>query len=92
MKIETIILAFLAARAPAAYSESAIAARINASGLADAKVTADEVNSACSRLALDRGGGLVDSDVEVVTKQVVWYATDAGIRRWALDGRLHVGS
>lgn len=92
MKIETIILAFLAARAPAAFTEAAIAARINASGLADKKVTVDEINSACGLLSLERVGGLVDSAVGVVNKEVVWFATDAGIRRWSLDGRLYVGS
>lgn len=92
MKIETIILAFLAARAPAAFSEAAIAARINASGLADAKVDVDEINSACGVLSLERLGNLVESDVSAVTKETFWYATDAGIRRWMKDGRLYVGS
>lgn len=91
MKLATIVLAFLAARAPAAFTEAAIATRINASGLADFKVTESDINNTCGLLSLERVGGLVDSDVGAVTKEVVWYATDAGVRQWARDGRMYVG-
>lgn len=91
MKLESIILAILASRAPAAFSEAAIAARVNRSGLHDRSVTADDCNSALTILGGRPMGELVDSDVGPVTKDVVWYATDAGVRQWARDGRLYVG-
>ena len=91
MKLESIILAILAARAPAAFPEHAIAERVNRSGLADRRAPPDEINAALGLLASHSMGGLVDSDVGPVSKEVVWYATDAGIRLWARDGRLYVG-
>jgi hypothetical protein len=36
--------------------------------------------------------GLVSCDTNPVSKEVVWYATDEGIKRWTLEGRLHVAS
>lgn len=91
MKLETIILAILASRAPAAFNETSIACRVNSSGMYDRKVTDNDVNASCALLAGRAMGGLVDSDVGPVSKSLVWYATDAGVRRWGIDGRMYVG-
>ena len=88
MNARTVILAFLAGRAPGAYAEGAIAQRVNASGLLDAPVAS--VNSELAYLASERMGRLVGCDVHPVSKETVWYATDAGIRQWQIDGRTHV--
>jgi hypothetical protein len=88
MNPRTVILAFLAGRAPAAYSEEAIKNRIMASGLLDTPPSS--VNNELVYLACDRMHGLVSCDTNPVSKEVVWYATDEGIKRWTLEGRLHV--
>lgn len=89
MNPRTVILAFLAGRAPAAYTEEAIKSRVTASGLLDAMPPS--VNNELVYLAYDRMHGLVSCDVNPVTKDVVWFATDEGVKRWQLEGRLHVG-
>lgn len=89
MNPRTVILAFLAGRSPAAYTEEAIKARVTASGLLDATPTS--VNSELSYLASDRMGKLVAVDVNPASMEAVWYATPEGVSRWVRDGRLHVG-
>lgn len=89
MNPRTVILAFLAGRSPACYSESAIATRIAASGMLDA--LPPSVASELAYLASDRMGRLVACDINPVSKEAVWYATDEGVKRWQLEGRLHVG-
>ena len=88
MNARIVILAFLAARAPAAYTEAAILQRVNASGLMDSPVPSIALELAS--LASDRMGGLVNCDIDRLSKTAVWYATDAGINRWQRDGRPHV--
>ena len=90
MNARTVILAFLAARAPGAYTEEAIAQRVNASGLLDAPVAS--VNSELAYLALERMGTLVACDVDPVSMAAAWYATAAGVNQWVASGRLHVDS
>jgi hypothetical protein len=88
MNARTVILAFLAGRAPAAYTEEAIKQRIMASGLLDTPPAS--VNSELSYLASDRMGKLVAVDVNPASMEAVWYATTEGVSRWVRDGRLHV--
>jgi hypothetical protein len=89
MNARTVILAFLAERAPAAYSEEAIKQRVTASGLLDTPPAS--VNSELAYLASDRMKGLVSVDVNPTSMESVWYATTEGVKRWTMDGRLHVG-
>ena len=88
MNPRTVILAFLSERSPAAYSEFVIETRCNGSGLFDAPIAS--INSELSYLATERMGNLVKCDINPVTKEAVWYATDKGCERWVLDGRMHV--
>lgn len=89
MNPRTVILAFLAARSPAAYYEEVIAQRIAASGMLDAPVPS--LASELAYLASDRMGKLIACDIHPTTKAALWYATDEGVKRWVTDGRLHVG-
>jgi len=88
MNVRIVILAFLAERSPAAYADDVIAQRVTASGLVDAPVPPIAPELTC--LASERMGRLVSCDINPVTKTAVWFATEAGIRQWVLDGRLHV--
>ena len=88
MNARLVILAFLAGRAPGAYTEKAILQRVNASGLLDTHVPS--IERELSELSSDRMGGLVNCDIDKITKVAFWYATDAGINRWERDGRPHV--
>ena len=89
MSLREAVLAFLAARAPGAYAEGAVAQRVAASGLTDAGAAG--AGEELALLASERMGRLVGCDVNPVSKELVWFATDAGVRRWRLDGRPHVG-
>lgn len=89
MNPRTVILAFLAGRSPACYSEEAIGQRISASGLLD--TPPPSLPSELAYLASERMGKLVACDIHPVTKAALWYATDEGVKRWTLEGRLHVG-
>ena len=90
MNLSTIILAFLAVRAPAAYPLHTILTRINQSSLLDTPATEDSLLQALTTLHTHRQGSLVDLAVDPITKTAHWYATDTGIRRWTLQGRLTV--
>lgn len=90
MNIRTVVLAFLAERGSAAYTQQAVQIRVDRSQLCDESPTVREISEALTTLASPRMGALVDTAVDPVSKDVVWFATDAGIRRWSLDGRLHV--
>ena len=88
MNARSVILAFLAERAPAAYTEEVIKQRVTASGLLDAPPAS--FNNELVYLACARMHELVSVDVNPVSNEAVWYATQEGIKRWTLDGRLHV--
>jgi len=90
MHLRSVALAFLAARSPAAYPVPSIRVRCERSGLCDAAPTVESVAQALAELASARMGGLVDTVVDPTSKSVFWYATDAGIRQWTLDGRVAV--
>jgi hypothetical protein len=69
--------------------EDNILKRISACGLLDAPPAS--IGSELTYLASDRMGKLVDCMVHPTTKDVLWFATDEGVKRWNMDGRLHVG-
>ena len=90
MNLRTIILAFLAARSPAAFTTHVLTTRIKQSHMVDAAITPSSIETALRELASPRMGSLVDCDIDPVSKHTYWYATEAGIRRWTLDGRIPV--
>lgn len=89
MNLRTVILAFLAARYPAAYGDSAVCQRVNRSGLLDRDATGDEVRAELRTLA--NRFKLVDAELDKVSGEVFWTATEAGVKQWHLDGATHVG-
>lgn len=84
-----IILAFLAARYPAAFAAASITARLNASKLLDAAVVTDQVTAELTTLA--RKFNAVECEVDRISGSAAWTATTDGVRQWHLDGQLHVG-
>lgn len=89
MTLREIILAFLAARYPAAFPTSAITARINSTGLLDKQTSPETV--AAELTLLTKKFGYVETEVNHLTGDAVWTATTTGIRQWHLSGQLHVG-
>ena len=89
MNLRTVILAFLAARYPAAYGDSAVRLRVNRSGLLDKDATDDEVRAELRTLA--NRFKLVDAELDKVSGEVYWTATEEGVKQWHLDGATHVG-
>ena len=89
MNLRNVILAFLAARYPAAYSESAILQRVNKSGLLDNPATADQVKE--ELCTLSNRWTFVEPELEKVSGEIFWTATEAGKLEWVKTGRLHVG-
>lgn len=85
MNLRKVILAFLAARYPAAYSVQAVAARVNRCGLLDSPATADQVKADLATLA---GPKLrfVDVEPDRTTGDAYWSAAEAGVKQWHLDG------
>ena len=87
MNLNQLIIAFLAPRDPAAYTEAAIAQRLNASRMLDRRCTADEVAIAlCDLHKL----GLVRMNVNKLDDITVWMITPDGAREWARCGRMTV--
>ena len=89
MNLRTVILAFLAARYPGAYADTAVLERVNRSGLLDRPATLTEVRDEL-RLLSNRFS-LVDAALDRVSGAVYWTATEAGVKQWHLDGQTHVG-
>ena len=87
MNLKQLIIAFLSPRYPAAYTEAAIAQRLNASQMLDRRVTADEV--ADDLRALHKLG-LVDLQIDQLDNSAVWQITEAGSKKWVLEGRITV--
>jgi hypothetical protein len=89
MNIRTIILAFLAARYPAAYEDTAILARVNRSGLldggADMETVREELRTLANRFQF------VTPEMDRVSGTVYWTATETGKLEWIRTGQLHVG-
>lgn len=89
-KLRPVLLAFLAGRSPACYGTEVITQRINKSGLLDFTVTSDDVDRELRVMAGNQFQWIY-LDIDPTTRDVIWYATEAGIKRWALDGSLYVG-
>ena len=87
MNLRQLIIAFLSPRYPAAYTEAAIAQRLNASQMLDKRCTAEEV--ADDLRALHKLG-LVDLQVDQLDNSAVWQVTEAGSKKWVLEGRMTV--
>ena len=87
MNLKQLIIAFLSPRHPAAYTEAAIAQRLNASQMLDRRVTADEV--ADDLRALHKLG-FVDLQIDQLDNSAVWQITEAGSKKWVLEGRITV--
>jgi hypothetical protein len=88
MNSREIILAFLAMRYPAMFDGQTIAARVNASGMMDDKLSLDAANTALSELARM---GCADVTVDKISGRSCWGATIEGKRQWVLSGQLAVG-
>ena len=87
MNLNQLIIAFLSPRDPAVYTEQAIATRINKSTMLDRRVTAEEVHVALHTL---HKMGLVGMQTNQLDESVVWQISPAGIKEWALEGRITV--
>lgn len=89
MNLRTVILAFLAARYPAAYDESAILQRVNKSGLIESPATADQVREELRTLS--NRFKMVQPEMEKLSGSVFWTANEDGVLQWVAEGRPHVG-
>lgn len=87
MNTKQLIIAFLSPRYPAAYTEAAIAQRLNASQMLDKRVSAEDV--ADDLRALHKMG-LVDLQIDRLDNSAVWQITEAGSKKWVLEGRMTV--
>ena len=88
MKLDTVILSFLAARYPAAFEAKVIRTRVNRSGALDAVASDADVLDSLRRLAGRFG------KVELITHDdgaQYWSATPKGVSAWTLDGSPYVG-
>ena len=87
MNLKQLIIAFLSPRYPAAYTEAAIAQRLNASKMLDRRVSAEDV--ADDLRALHKLG-FVDLQIDQLDNSAVWQVTEAGSKKWVLEGRMTV--
>lgn len=87
MTIDRAALAFIAARFPALYTDSALTLRLAAAGATDTPITQEAVSAALRRLHRE---GYAELNVDY-DGAAAWGATLAGKRRWLLDGGPHVG-
>ena len=87
MNLRQLIIAFLSPRYPAAYTEAAIAQRLNASQMLDRRCTAEEV---ADELRALHKMGMVDLQVDRMDNSAVWQVTEEGSKKWILEGRMTV--
>jgi len=87
MNLKQLIIAFLAPRDPAAYTEAAIAQRLNKSMMLDRRCTVDEVHIALRAL---HKMGLVGMQINQLDDSVVWQISHEGVKEWAIEGRVTV--
>ena len=87
MNLKQLTIAFLSPRNPAAYTEAAIAQRLNASQMLDKRCTVDEVSDSLRALHKMK---LVDLQIDPMDNSAVWQATEEGIKKWVLEGRVTV--
>lgn len=88
MDSRTAILAFLAGRSPAAYTEADIVRHV--SGCGRLRVPLAGAHGELEYLASVSGGVLVECHYAGVSGDVVWYATPAGCARWRMDGQPYI--
>lgn len=87
MNLRQLTIAFLAPRYPAAYTEAAVAQRLNHSGMLDRRCSAEDVADALRALHRLKA---VDLQIDPIDGSAVWQATEEGIRSWVLEGRAAV--
>lgn len=87
MNLKQLIIAFLSPRYPAAYTEAAIAQRLNASQMLDKRVSAEEI---ADELRALHKMGLVELQIDQLDNSAVWQITEAGSKKWVLEGRMTV--
>ena len=87
MNLKQLIIAFLSPRYPAAYTEAAIAQRLNASQMLDKRCTVDEVSDALRALHKMK---MVDIQIDQMDNSAVWQVTEEGSKHWVLEGRVAV--
>ena len=87
MNLKQLIIAFLSPRYPAAYTETSIAQRLNASQMLDKRCTVDEVSDALRALHKMK---MVDLQIDQMDNSAVWQVTEEGSKRWVLEGRVAV--
>ena len=87
MNLKQLIIAFLSPRHPAAYTEAAIAQRLNCSQMLDKRCTVDEVSDALRALHKMK---MVDLQIDQMDNSAVWQVTEEGSKRWVLEGRVAV--
>ena len=87
MNLKQLIIAFLSPRHPAAYTEAAIAQRLNASQMLDKRCTADEVSDSLRALHKMK---MVDLQIDQMDNSAVWQVTEEGSKHWVLEGRVAV--
>lgn len=87
MNLKQLIIAFLSPRYPAAYTEAAIAQRLNASQMLDRRCTVDDVSDALRALHKMK---MVDLQIDQMDNSAVWQVTEEGSKRWVLEGRVAV--
>ena len=87
MNLNQLIIAFLAPRDPAAYTEVTIAQRLNKSRMLDRHCTVEEV--ANSLRDLNRMG-FVTMQMNKLDDSAVWKISPEGFKEWVLEGRVTV--
>ena len=87
MNLKQLIIAFLSPRHPAAYTEAAIAQRLNCSKMLDRRCSAEDVADALRALHKMK---MVDLQIDPMDNSAVWQATEEGIKKWVLEGRVMV--
>lgn len=88
MDSKTAILAFLAGRSPAAYTEADIVRHVINSGRLRAAPAS--VHGDLEYLASASAGLLVETRYDGASGDAVWYATPAGCARWRMDGQPYI--
>ena len=87
MNLKQLIIAFLSPRYPAAYTEAAIAQRLNCSQMLDRRCSAEDVADALRALHRMK---MVDLQIDQMDNSAVWQVTEEGSKRWVLEGRVAV--
>ena len=89
MNSKKVVLAYLANRFLGAMGERAILQTVNRCGLLDKPLTADELLADLQWLANPKQAW-VELTIDKESGVALWNATDEGMKRWNLDGRLAV--